>query len=205
MLFTFPSRYWFAIGLSGVFSLTGWAPQVHAGFLVPRATQDSTTPRRPFVYGAVTRYGRPFQAVPLGRCHTISWSYNPVTASTATVWATPLSLATTRGIICYFLLLWVLRCFSSPRSPPLQDDRPSACRVAPFGYPRIKGYLHLPTAFRSLSRPSSPPRAKASTVCPCLLSARRTSPCGLIYLKLALLVFLLVYLLLMSNMSKISL
>ena len=25
-------------------------------------------------------------------------------------------------------------------------------------------------AFRSLSRPSSPPRAKASTVCPCLLS-----------------------------------
>ena len=27
-----------------------------------------------------------------------------------------------------------------------------------------------PRAFRSLSRPSSPPRAKASTVCPCLLS-----------------------------------
>ena len=44
-------------------------------------------------------------------------------------------------------------------------------------------------AFRSLSRPSSPPRAKASTVCPCLLSARRTIKCGLIYLKLALLVF----------------
>ena len=28
------------------------------------------------------------------------------------------------------------------------------------------GYLHLTPAFRSLSRPSSPPRAKASTVCP---------------------------------------
>ena len=69
-----------------------------------------------------------------------------------------------------FLLLWVLRCFSSPRSPPLRDGRPSACRVAPFGYPGIKGYLRLPRAFRSLSRPSSPPRAKASTVCPCLLS-----------------------------------
>ena len=69
-----------------------------------------------------------------------------------------------------FLLLWVLRCFSSPRSPPLRDDRPSACRVAPFGYPGINGYLRLPRAFRSLSRPSSPPRAKASTVCPCLLS-----------------------------------
>ena len=87
-----------------------------------------------------------------------------------------------------FLLLWVLRCFSSPRSPPLRDDRPSACRVAPFGYPGIKGYLRLPRAFRSLSRPSSPPRAKASTVCPCLLSPTSHLTHGLIYLKLALLV-----------------
>ena len=37
------------------------------------------------------------------------------------------------------------------------DGRPSACRVVPFGYPRIKGHLHLPAAYRSLSRPSSPP------------------------------------------------
>ena len=73
--------------------------------------------------------------------------------------------------------------------PGIAGDGPPARRVAPFGYPRIKGYLLLPVAFRSLSRPSSPPRAKASTVCPCLLSARRTSTCGLIYLKLALLVF----------------
>ena len=89
---------------------------------------------------------------------------------------------------CYFLLLWVLRCFSSPRSPPLRDDRPSTCRVAPFGNLRIKDYLHLPPAYRSLSRPSSPPRAKASTVCPCLLSFFRSHYCelGLIYLQLAL-------------------
>ena len=32
------------------------------------------------------------------------------------VWALPISLATTLGIIFYFLFLWVLRCFSSPRS-----------------------------------------------------------------------------------------
>ena len=43
MLFTFPSRYWFAIGLSGVFSLAGWSRRIHAGFLVPRATQDTAT------------------------------------------------------------------------------------------------------------------------------------------------------------------
>ena len=46
MLFTFPSRYWFAIGLSGVFSLTGWSRQIHARFLVSRATQDTTMLRQ---------------------------------------------------------------------------------------------------------------------------------------------------------------
>ena len=34
-------------------------------------------------------------------------------------------------------------------------------RIAPFGYLRIKGCLHLPVAFRSLPRPSSAPNAKA--------------------------------------------
>ena len=41
VLFAFPSQYWFAIGLSGVFSLTGWSRQIHAEFLVFRATQDT--------------------------------------------------------------------------------------------------------------------------------------------------------------------
>ena len=156
---------------------------------MPRATQDSTTPRRPFVYGAVTRYGRPFQAVPLDCLRAISWSYNPVTASTATVWAPPLSLATTRGIILIFSSYGYLDVSVPHVRPGIAGDGPPARRVAPFGHPRIKGHLLLPVAFRSLSRPSSPPRAKASTVCPCLLSARRASQRGLIYLKLALLVF----------------
>ena len=34
-------------------------------------------------------------------------------------------------------------------------------RIAPFGYLRINVYLRLPGAFRSLSRPSSAPDAKA--------------------------------------------
>ena len=33
--------------------------------------------------------------------------------------------------------------------------------VSPFGNLRIEGYLHLPEAYRSLSRPSSAPDAKA--------------------------------------------
>ena len=34
-------------------------------------------------------------------------------------------------------------------------------RVSPFGYLRINAHLQLPEAFRSLSRPSSAPDAKA--------------------------------------------
>ena len=37
--------------------------------------------------------------------------------------------------------------------------------VSPFGHPRIVAYLQLPAAFRSLSRPSSAPDAKAFTLC----------------------------------------
>ena len=38
--------------------------------------------------------------------------------------------------------------------------------VAPFGNLRIVASLRLPEAFRSLPRPSSPPDAKAFTMCP---------------------------------------
>ena len=38
--------------------------------------------------------------------------------------------------------------------------------VPPFGDPWIKAYSQLPTAYRSVSRPSSPVHAKASTNCP---------------------------------------
>ncbi len=40
-------------------------------------------------------------------------------------------------------------------------------RVSPFGNPRIKARSQLPTAYRSVPRPSSPLGAKASTRCPC--------------------------------------
>ena len=46
------------------------------------------------------------------------------------------------------------------RIPP-HDGR----QVAPFGHLRITACLRLPEAFRSSPRPSSPQRAKASTVC----------------------------------------
>ena len=46
--------------------------------------------------------------------------------------------------------------------------------VSPFGYLRINGYLLLPAAFRSLSRPSSAPSARASALRPFCLTAPHT-------------------------------
>ena len=73
------------------------------------------------------------------------------------------------GNRCFFLFLWVLRCFSSPRSPciPMDSvcsDRGLLCRVSPFRNPRVNRYLLLTVAYRSLSRLSSALSAKASTL-----------------------------------------
>ena len=75
----------------------------------------------------------------------------------------------------FFLFLRVLRCFSSPGSLPYvmdwrMDDRGVLCRVSPFRDLRIKGYLLLPEAYRSLSRLSSALSAKASALCPYCLT-----------------------------------
>ena len=44
VLFTFPSRYCFAIGHTGVLSLTRWSSQIHTEFHVLRATRDTARP-----------------------------------------------------------------------------------------------------------------------------------------------------------------
>ena len=82
------------------------------------------------------------------------------------VWPLPRSLATTSGISVDFSSSPYLdvsvqavphvRLFDSTHA-----DRVLLCRVSPFGNLRIDGYLHLPEAYRSLSRPSSAPDAKA--------------------------------------------
>ena len=82
------------------------------------------------------------------------------------VWPLPLSLATTRGIS--------VDVFSSPYLDVSVQAVPHVLLfdsqhvtggllqwVAPFGYLRINAHLQLPEAFRSLSRPSSAPDAKA--------------------------------------------
>ena len=55
-------------------------------------------------------------------------------------------------------------------------------RVSPFGHLRIKAYVRLPGAFRSLSRPSSAPSAKASALRSSSLAVPRHPPCALLRL-----------------------
>ena len=82
---------------------------------------------------------------------TMSRSYNPGDASPQRRF--------TGGIIKLFSLPRGTKMFQFPRfaSPPSGDTRVLRGWVVPFGNPRVKGHLHLTAAYRSLSRPSSPP------------------------------------------------
>jgi hypothetical protein len=77
VLFAFPSRYWFTIGRQVVFSLGRWSSRVPTGLLEPRGTQVLPRAFSRFVYAAVTRSGRPFQAVRLRVWVPYRQPYNP--------------------------------------------------------------------------------------------------------------------------------
>ena len=117
-----------------------------------------------FVYETLTLFGVPSHALPLD----FSLPYAVLTPRILlpSVWPLPLSLATTQGIS--------VDVFSSPYLDVSVQAVPSvylcfqytvtgfaARRVAPFGNLRVTGYLLLTVAYRSLSRPSSAPDAKA--------------------------------------------
>ena len=159
MLPTFPSRYWSTIGLLGVFSLAGWSPRFLTGFLVSRHTQVASSARLRCPYRGVTSYARPSQTVPVPSSRSYPRPLLPRTClDTSGLGSSPFARHYS-GNRCFFLLLQVLRCFSSLRLPTLRYNMSSTYWVFPFGDLRIKGYLHLNGAFRSLSRPSSPLRA----------------------------------------------
>ena len=100
-----------------------------------------------------------FPAASARRLNTISRSYNPAGALRRLRFGLFPGRSPLLGeSLVYFLFLQVLRCFSSLRLPSDSSlsDRPSDGQVVPFGNRRVKGYLHLTDAYRSLSRPSSP-------------------------------------------------
>jgi hypothetical protein len=132
---------------------------------VSRAPPYSRTPAHPYPYGAVTRSGAPFQTLPVREQRPLAWS--------------AFARHYLRSRSC-FPFLRLLRCFSSPGSPPPAMDslKDTASRrwVAPFGHPRINERSPLPWAFRSVPRPSSPLGAKASTRCPSLAKLAHVQP-----------------------------
>ena len=73
VLFTFPSRYSSTIGHRRVFSLGGWSPLLPAGFHVSGGTRGPGIQGRGLAYGALTRCGRPFHAVPLAPPFVTGW------------------------------------------------------------------------------------------------------------------------------------
>ena len=90
------------------------------------------------------------------------------------VWALPRSHAATYGIIVIFSSSGYLD-VSVRRVPSVwlwihHTVTCSACRVSPFRHPRINAYVQLPAAFRSISRLSSAPSARASTLRPTMLN-----------------------------------
>ena len=136
----------FAIGLPGVFSLAGWAPLIHTEFLVFRATQDrGSATLVDFAYGTITLCGTSFHYVSAIDSRS---PLSPVLLPRARHrYRRGLgSCAFARHYLrnhCYFLLLWVLRCFSSPRSlDGLNAAVPRSCRGG-FPHSDIRGSMGI--------------------------------------------------------------
>ena len=132
-------------------------------------------PSSSFTYGAFTLCGRLSQSRSAGLLGNLWQSITPSCTHDGLG-----SSAFARRYLrnrCFFLFLRLLRCFSSAGSPCMtMDSSCSTCGfhmwVSPFGNLRLVGYVPLPAAYRSLSRPSSAPGAKASAVCPSSLDLR---------------------------------
>ncbi len=134
-----------------------------------RHTQDTAILMLTYLYGAFTLYGRHFHAVPIRRIANLAVLQPRYCRNNIGLGYFHFARRYF-GNRCFFLFLLLLRCFSSEGWLTSLCDRSSTCRVVPFGNPRINSSLRIPEAYRSLPRPSSPPRAQASPIRSYLLS-----------------------------------
>ena len=155
-----------------VFSLRGWSPLLPAGFLVSRGTLD---PAQSALFSCT---GLSPSLAGFPKTILLGSLVNPAVRTPECTHSGLGSSAFARRYLrnrVFFLFLRVLRCFSSPGSPPYvmdwrMDTRGFLVWVSPFRNLRINGYLLLPEAYRSLSRLSSALSAKASALCPFCLT-----------------------------------
>ena len=101
VLFTVPSRYLFSIGYQVVFSLTEWSPLFHTRFLVSRTTLDLSRLHSVFIYRTFTFFGLPSLVILLTSFLALLIIRTPQILLSM-VWALPVSLATTSGIVVTF-------------------------------------------------------------------------------------------------------
>ena len=141
---------------------------------IPRVRRYSgyNQPTSLFAYETITLFGWASHPIQLSSVDTV-YCPNPKGIATSGLACSGFARRYSRNRVC-FLFLRLLRCFSSAGS--LYNTMYSCCnsqlftvRVSPFGNPRIYAYLLLPVAYRSLSRPSSAPSAKASALCSFML------------------------------------
>ncbi len=170
MLFTFPSRYLFAIGRQRVLRLGGWSPHVRTGLHVSRPTRVRCS------------------ALRVRGCHPLRPGFpDRFHLSSHRRWPSPLSLATTRGVsvdvlssryldvsvpwVC-FLSLWIRD--KIPSSDNQKSETTCAAPRMPLG---IRAATHMTSKFW-LSKVGCPIRRSTdqrSFAPPRSLSQRTTS------------------------------
>ena len=125
---------------------------------MPRPTQDTNMFYGYYLYGTITLCGATFQMLLILRANNVLVLQPQSCRNIIGLGCSAFARHYLRNHFC-FLLLRLLRCFSSAGLLTLRCDMSSTYRVAPFGYLRIVSCVPIPAAFRSLSRPSSPLRA----------------------------------------------
>ena len=147
VLFTFPSRYLYTIGLTVVLSLGGWCRQIRTGFLRPRPTQDADSVRAHFAYGALTLCGGPFQAASAMRHSSLSSVLQPRAGLDPRGLGWSPFARRYSGSNCCSPFLRLLRCFSSAGWPPLKGYHASCVVGCPIRTPADRRLLASPRGF----------------------------------------------------------
>jgi len=166
VLFNFPSRYYFTIGRTRVFSLRRWFSQIHARSHVSRITRVINQRRYPSF--RINDYHALWCAFPNT---SASFSFCNFPACAWSIPTTPSKNFEGLGyshfarrysgnhIVFFSTGYWdgslpqvgfTLTMYSS------KNDTSYSYRVSPFGNLRVLACLQLIVAFRSLPRPSSP-------------------------------------------------
>ena len=163
MLFTFRSRYYYAIGRSGVLSLGGWSPRIHTGFHVSGATRDYCERLFPFGYRALTFCGWPSHAIRLKKSFVTLWascgrpcrSHNTNVATAATLALHRFRLFPVRSPLLressFLYFPAGTEMFQFPAFPALSRyQEMSPGRFPDLGYLRIIAYLAASRSFSQL-------------------------------------------------------